>query len=228
MAANYIPTRESELVTWSTNFKNQIATKFASYGLTDVQAGAYGELHDLFVAAHDKANDPLTRSPANIQAKDARKKNLILEARRLAMVVQNVPYMTNEKRSELRLTLREDEPTPVPPPGEPPSIDVVSVVGRTVKIRLHDGSSTRRRKPVGVSGATVLSYVGDEPPADLGTWRLEGNTGRTTYDIAFPTTVPAGAKVWITAFWFNPRKQSGPSATPATAYIQYGGLSQAA
>jgi hypothetical protein len=37
--------------------------------------------------------------------------------------------------------------------------------------------------------------------------------------------VKKGAAVWITAFWFNPRKQSGPAAEPVSANLPGGSVS---
>ena len=56
--------------------------------------------------------------------------------------------------------------------------------------------------------------MGATPPAELSAWKFEGNTGRTTIDVLFPTSVASGATVWFTAFWFNPRKQQGPACDP--------------
>ena len=38
----------------------------------------------------------------------------------------------------------------------------------------------------------------------------------------------AGSTVWFTAFWRNPKDQSGPATTPVSTKVQWGGLSMAA
>jgi hypothetical protein len=78
-----------------------------------------------------------------------------------------------------------------------------------------------------VNGAAVFTYVGATPPADTSDWTFVGNTARTSFDVELPATMPAGATMWITAFWFNPRKQSGPAATP-TSVGNPGGIAEAA
>ena len=45
---------------------------------------------------------------------------------------------------------------------------------------------------------------------------------RTVFDVEFPATVAAGAQVWLCAFWFNPRSQSGPACQPISAYLAGG------
>ena len=80
----------------------------------------------------------------------------------------------------------------------------------------------------GVYGASLFSFVGTAAPSDIGQWKFEGNTGRTRRVVEFDNTVAAGARVWLTAFWFNGRKQSGPAATPVSTNVQGGGVSLAA
>ncbi len=146
----------------------------------------------------------------------------------LARLVQATPSVTPEQKSELEVTVRDGEGSPIPAPPTPPQIDLVSMVGRTLSIRLHNGDSTRRGKPAGVAGASVFSYVGPTPPAEIASWKFEGSTTRTTTDVAFAPDLAPGTKVWVTAFWFNPRSQSGPACDPVSALIQFGGLSMAA
>jgi hypothetical protein len=226
--SDFLPTRDGDLLTWSVNFNAKINATPTDYGLTAGQATAYTTLHDAFATAFQTASDPLTRSPANIVAKDGAKAALITSARQLAGIIQKYPGTTDFMRSELGLTVKDAEPSPIPPPADAPQLDVVTVSGRTVRIRLRDvANPTRRGKPAGVSGASVFSYVGATPPPDVAAWKFEGNIGVTKVDVTFPTTVEPGAQVWLTAFWFNPRKQSGPACTPVTTYLA-GGLSMAA
>ena len=229
MASEFPPGREAELVTFSINFKTKITATPTTFGLTAAQATAYGTLHDAFAAAYATANDPLTRSPANVATKNQAKVNLVANLRLLAGIVQRAPGTTNTMRIELGLPERYTEPTPIPPPGASPLINIKRTEGRTVGIRLIDPTNpTRRGKPPGVFGASVFSYVGATAPADLSAWKFEGSTGRTTVNVEFPSTVAAGATVWLTAFWFNPRKESGPACDPVSANLPGGSVSMAA
>ena len=228
MSKDFIPSREAKLVTWSVNFKTKITTAPTVYGLTAAQATQYGTKHDAFVALYQAANDPDTRSPSAIIAKSASKSDLIATARQFARIVQATPSVTPELKSELGLTVRDVEPTPVGPPTTAPLLTVVSASGRTVRMRLQDAASpTRRGRPEFTAGAAVFSFVGDVPPADLADWKFEGNTTRTTVDVAFPATVPNWSKVWLRARWFSPRLQDGPASAPVETALP-GGISMAA
>src|SRR5438067_1011799 len=106
---------------------------------------------------------------------------------------------------------------------------VLSVFAWTVRIRLYDIASVAMRgKPPGVNGAAVFSHVGETAPTDIGAWQFQGNTGKTNMDVVFPNTIAPGAKVWLTAFWFNGRKQSGPACNPVSTNLQGGSVSMAA
>ena len=42
-------------------------------------------------------------------------------------------------------------------------------------------------------------------------------------DVLFPESVAPGTQVWLTAVWFNERKQMGPACAPVGAQINFGG-----
>jgi hypothetical protein len=225
------PSREADLLAWSANFDQFITATPEAFGLTAAQATAYAALHAAFAAAYEVAIEPSTNSKSAINAKNVAKESLVNGpggARQLVAIVQAFPGTTDPMRTDLGLKVRDYEPTPAPVPALAPNLSIVSSVGRTVAIRLRDASNSRNRgKPEGVQGAAVLTHVGETPPADPQQWALAFNTSLTSCDVVFPMSVPAGSKVWITSFWFNARKQSGPAAAAQTAVIS-DGLAQAA
>lgn len=229
MPLAFLPRTDAALLAWSLNFKTMITATPTDYGLTAALATAYGALHDAYAAALQTATDPSTRTKGSVEAKNASRTALKANARLLANLVNGTASVTDAQKLDLGLTVRDLNPTPIPPPSAAPELDVVNVSGRTVKIRLRDAAvPSRRGRPVGVIGASVFSYVGETPPEDISGWKFEGSTGLTSVSVTFPVTVPPGAQVWLTAFWFNPRKQSGPACTPVSTHVQFGGMSMAA
>ena len=228
MRTTYLPSRESDLLTWTKNFEQKIVADAAAYGLIEKQATDYNLAQAAFAAAYQVANDPDTRSPGNIRIKNTKKDELVASTRQLVDIAQAAPEMDNDKRVALGITVRDTDPTPIPAPSEAPAIDILSMVGWTLELRLHRGDATKRAKPAGVKGATVFSFVGEQPPSAIDAWKFEGSITKTETKVNFPTTLAPGTKVWLTAFWFNPTSQSGPAAVPVSTQINYGGLSQAA
>jgi len=228
MPSTYLPSRESELVTWSNNFSALVQADAAAYGLNEGQTDAYSDAQIAFVDAYQVANDPTTRSPKNIETKNLAKQALVALTRELVKVCQAWPAMTNDKRVALGITVPDVDPTPVPVPEFAPQLDVVGVSGRTFSLRLRDSVTGERKKPEGVQGATVVSYVGETIPADMRQWHFEGITTRTNVDVEFGATVPMGAKVWLAAFWYNRRAESGPACAPLSAHVGFGAMTEGA
>jgi hypothetical protein len=229
MGKSFIPSKDGELVTWSADFAAKLTSTPTAFGCTAGQATAYATLDAAFAAAVGTATDPSTRTRGTVAAKDAAKVPLVAMARELARIINAFPGITNQQRIDLGLTPRSGQVSPINPPAEAPVLEVVAAVGRTLKLKLRSIDSDRRGKPAGVAGASLFSYVGASAPADVADWTFEGSTTRTTFDLEFPPTVAPGAQVWLTAFWFNPRTQSGPACTPECAYVAGGvAVSQAA
>jgi len=221
-----VPLKDSDLVAFSTNFGTRITSAPATYGLTAAQATSYDAKHDAFIVSYNaliEARAAGTRSEAQTATKDEAKRQLLIIARELYGFVQDNTSVADAAKIELGVAIRDFQPTPVPPPADHPVIDVVSVSGNTVRLRLHDSASTGRAKPAGVKGAAVFSHIGANPPGVEQEWTFQGNTTKTVVDVAFPADTAAGAKVWFTAFWFNPTAQSGPAAPPISTNIAGGG-----
>lgn len=235
------PKRDADLLTWSINFNTKINATPTAYGLTAIQSAAYTALHGAFATAYAVSTNPNTNSKQATAAKNQAKETLLSArngARELVRVAQAFPSITNAQRAELGLRIPSTGSSPIPAPTSAPEFAVVSTFGRTVKIRLRDADNPDRRgKPDGTEGATILMYVGESapdtsnvgtvPPSDPSSWVFLVNTSKTIVDLDIPANVAAGTKLWLTAFWFNARKQAGPAATPQSARIN-DGLAQAA
>jgi hypothetical protein len=220
--ASFLPSTNSGLLSWAQNFyavANAVPGPTA-YGLTAAQLTSFNALVTSFQTGL-AACEPGARSKAAVFTKNQAKANLVTDARLLAKVVQGTGTVTDAQKATLGLNVRAT-PQPVPVPADAPAIDVVSVNSRTVNIRLHSATvAGKRKRPTGVKGAAVFSYVGATAPTDPSAYNFEGNTSLTNFEVTFPDTVAPGAVVWITAMWFNTRAQSGPAAQPVQAIIQY-------
>lgn len=217
MPSNYLPSREAELVTWTNEFRANILAAPAAYGLSEQQATQYQATRTTFVNAYNAVQNPVTRTPPNFVAKDVAKRVLIVATRSLVDVIQAWPSMTNEKRRELKIAERGKRPMPSPVPGTAPFIKVSKTDGRVVTLKLQS-SRTNKAKPKGVSGVSIFSYYGQQPPADANGWKFETMSGRTTVSIPLDATDAAGT-VWVTAFWFNGRKETGVASNPISVNL---------
>lgn len=225
------PSREGELAAWAANFDTKINANTESYGLTLAQAVAFTSLSDAFIAAYNTVVNPNTNAKQAVIAKNQAKEALLHGtggAWELVRIVQAFPGTTNAMRGELGLRIPDTERTPVAAPAVAPDLSIVSMSNRLISVRLRDQENPESRgKPPGVDGATVLYYVGETAPLDPTVWIFAMNVSRTTFDVEIPSSIPANSTIWLTAFWFNARKESSPAASPESTVIA-GGMSQAA
>lgn len=228
MANSYLPAKDGALLDWGRNFSQLISQSPVSYGLTILQAESFGSLFSAYEAAYNTAVAPETRTKGSIAAKNTAKNAMKADARNLVSIIQGIPTVTPQMKIDLGVSVRDTEPTPILPPTVAPEIDFMPTGTRTIRIRLHNEKTLNRRKPDGVKGATLFSYIGATPPADFSNWKFEASTTKNVLEVEPPPTVSSGTQIWFTAFWFNPRTQSGPAATPVSTIVQYGGLSMAA
>lgn len=229
---SYLPRSDAGLLDWSRNFQTRLIglTDPTIVGLTAAQVTEYTDAQADYQTKYNAATAPGTRGGATVLAKNEAKEALVTLSRSFAMTITNFQGVTDEQRYDFGLTVRDNEPTPVPPPEFAPDIDVMPPVVRTVKLRLHNEKTIGRRgKPDGAIGATIFSYVGELPPGldQLELWKFEMNTGETTAEITFPSTVASGSTVWFTASWYNRRGEQSPATPPVNVNLP-GTLQQAA
>ena len=216
-----IPTTDPALAAWSTNANTRIVASPTTFSLTTAQATAYTAVHDPWIAAYEAASAIGSRSRALVAAKNTAKANLLRYAREIYAIVQASQAVSDENKELLGVHVKKTEPTPVPPPDAAPMVDVVQVLGNTVTVHLHDAETSLRRKPAGVLGANVFSFVGENPPTEASGWEFQGATSKTTVDVPFAASVPPGAQVWIIASWFNRKAVTGPACQPVGARLQF-------
>jgi hypothetical protein len=224
--ASFLPVKDATLLAWAQNFYAVANVAPTTYGLTAAQCTAFNTLVTNYQTAL-AACEPGVRNKSAVQAKNTAKAALKTNARLLAKLVEGTASVTNAQKAALGVNVRA-MPSPIPAPSVSPQLDIVSVTGRTVTIRLHSSETGKRGKPAGVKGAAIFSYVGATAPTDPSAYAFQGNTTKTVNVVAFPESTSAGTTVWLTAMWFNERAMSGPACEPVSATIQYGMSSMAA
>ncbi len=228
MATTYLPTRESQLLSFSQNMSDKLVADPAGFGLDAADATAYQATQQAFAAAYALLQVPETRTSPNVADKNTKKKALIDHTRSLVKIMQAWPDMTNFKRKELQITVPDVEPSPVPVPKTMPRITILSTLGRTVHFKVNDVDETRRGKPPEVAAAMIYRWIGENPPSDLGQWHFEGATTTAKQTLTVPADTPAGSQLAITALWVNNKMQPGPACQPVILNVAGGGVSKAA
>ena len=221
MARKGIPRDDDGFLGWTRNFITIASEEPLEIGLTPLVISQYQTAQVAYAEALTRAQNPGTRGVASVFDKNEKKKALLeLTQRVAAQVDATMMIVTDQMRQALGLTIRDHEPTPAPILTQPPLLELVGVIGSVVTVRARDKTSTERRGKIpGASGVSFLSFVGEELPTDFRLWHQEFSTGRTTAAIDFGENLPTLSKVWVTAFWFNARKESSPAATPISTFV---------
>lgn len=227
MSRNFYFGKAANIVNGSANFGTLISATPTAYGLTAGQATAFAALNTALQSAYATAIEPTTRSPVAIQAKNLAIRNMRNSAKLLAKIAYATSTVTDAQLVALGL-LPRTSPSPRPIPTEAPILEVVSVSGRLVTIRIHDAASESRRKAPGAVGANIFSYVGAAAPADPGAYRYEGMATRSTMELLFPNSVASGATVWLSAQWITARGQTSVGSSPMSFTLQGGAVVAAA
>jgi hypothetical protein len=223
-----VPEKDSLLATFAPNFSTIVSAAPATYNVPTTLAASLASASDNFVAAYDAASAEGTRSKSLTTAKSSAKLALLPILRSIYSAIQASTTVSDTQKVDLGINIRR-MPVPIPAPSTEPVVSIVSVNGRTVRLRLRDASNPQRvGRPVGVASATIFSYVGTTPPASMGEWKFEANVSKTLIDVIFPDSVAPGALVWFTVFWSNRKDQAGPACDPLSAYLQFGSVSMAA
>ncbi|MDB5323162.1 MAG: hypothetical protein JWN40_4793 [Phycisphaerales bacterium] len=226
-----VPTLDAPLAEYSTNFQALGSAAPGEFSLSVGQMAQYTVLHDNWMAAYNAAKPEGSRSRALVRAKNDMKALLLSYLRELYGVIKTSQSVTNENKTLIGVTIVDrNTSSPIRPPAQAPLVTLISVIGRVAHYRLADATApSNRRKPINAEGAMIRSFAGATPPATDGFgWRVEGQTGRTTFTVTYPNSVAPGTPCWVTVVWYNRRGEYSPACAPVQAYLQAGPVAQAA
>jgi hypothetical protein len=219
-----ISTTDSGLAAWAGNASTRLTSNFADYNMTAPEAAAYTALYDAYIASLSAVNTIGARSKALVQDKNEKKADLLKASRVIYKLVQASDTISGENKTLLNVVIPKTTPTKAVAPGFAPILTVEKVNGRLVSVRAQDSQTpTSRRRAPGTIGLMIFSHVGATAPTDVNLYKAEGLSGTVNFDVLFPDEVEPGTNVFITACWFNDRKETSPAAAPVAAIINYTG-----
>ena len=224
---DYLPAAQGPLLSWSQNLYYKLTAAPADFGATPEEVAPFATAQEAFKAAMATTNNPSTRTGPATQEKNLKKKAMIETIRPLVAAIQASPVMTDTKRDELQIPIRDDQPTPVPVPAEMPVLNVTSVSGRLINLQLLNKDMEKRR-PTGAKQVYLYWFAGPNPSENLQAWRFEGSSTLLNPQIVVNEDVVPGTKIWLTAQWVNPTGRTGPACAPVESYTNHSGLSAAA
>lgn len=228
VSESYIPSREAELLGFAQNLAARLEADPAGFGVTEAQIEPYLISFNLFNTAYGVTSNPATKTKPAVADKNTKKAEMVRQIRLLVSVLQGWPSMTDAKRDELGIPVRDNQPTPIGPPEEMPVLRIAAVNGSVMDLEVRRPDGETKRKPDGVRGVWLYTHIGDDPPAVLTAWQFRGGSTRHNPQVVFEPEVLPGTKVWVTALWVSPTDEPGPACAPLQTRINYYGLNEAA
>ena len=192
------------------------------YLLEDGQVENFNSVYAAYHTALQAVAIRENRSTALCTVKSQKKADFLEFAREIYGIIQANPFVSDDAKQLLGITVRPTHYSPAPVLNEPPFLKVVKRIGNEVTYGLSDGTSTRR-KVAGAQGAMIYTLVAPEPSADVSAWTCQGQTGKTTFVMHYPPELPAGTQVWATVQWYNTRGTS-PACTPVGTVLAGGAM----
>jgi hypothetical protein len=218
---------DADIVAGSALFASMISASPGSFGLSIEMAESFQELNATLQSAFVAATNPLTRTPVAVQSKNLAIANMRARAILLAKIVYATETVGDGQLISLGLLPRPTR-QPRAVPATAPTVRIMSVTGRWVKLRVREADSTRRGLPFGAIGCNVYTFVGPQAPTDPRDYHFAKMTTRAITDIVFPNDVPSGATVWVSAAWVNKRGKTSTGSVPMSFTLQGGPVTLAA
>lgn len=209
---DYIPSKEVDLVPWALNAQTVLSAAPTDYGLDAGQVSSFASLRVAFKNAWDTANDPGTRTPVAVAAKDTAKADMLFSIRQLAQIARKYPLITDELLSDAGFTVPDPTPTPVPAPTSAPVLAEFDHSPLTISLRFRDNVlSNPRSKPQGAIAMQLYYKTGDTPPASIDDCVFAGQFSKIPCQVNFAPAA-GGMQVHFIGRWVTRRGLTGPSS----------------
>jgi hypothetical protein len=217
--ADFLPSRDAELVDYGLNFANTLVASPTTYDVTAAEANGVHTLALNYQASYQVASNPATRTKGTVASKDTDKAILKASLRSFARRIQAVPTVTAQEKLDLGIPVHSAERHPRPLLSTRPMLSIRSIGPREITVVLVDETTpTKRARAAGSIGAPVYTFVGDNPPADLELWRFEALATRSEFTIGF-NAGDVNKPVHICAAWMDSKGRVGPVSMTITSTV---------
>lgn len=207
----YYPQSDNDFVAWLTNFAAVLSAAPTSYGETTTTSGALGLAIDAYTGALAQVVTLSAQAQAAINDKEVKKQAVIDLLTAMVGRMQNSSVMTDLKRGELDITVRDTEKTPAAVPTSRPvlTVDFSQRLQHTIHFVDENSVGGSKAKPDGVRSCDIYLYVGTTAPAGPNDFDYVTSDTRTPYPLTFDQADGAKNAYYI-GRWVNTRGEHGP------------------
>jgi hypothetical protein len=214
---SYMPGTHAEQVAWSANLNTVVGEAPEAYGVPAAMMAQFGSLNATLQNGWAVVRNRESRRPTDVTAFKTALRAMKVAARSVVGYAQATPGVTDEMKRAAGMTVRKTTPSRR---NTPPQAHVqAEVKGNQLVVYVADEPNpVRRRKPAGVDDILVFTHVGPTPPPPGEKWAFASTTGRSRVQIPLPVS-EATQTVWVTAFYVNTSKVTGPAADPVSVTV---------
>jgi hypothetical protein len=214
---DYIPHQDAELVAWCANFSVILAANAPAWNIPLEEVADLQSAVAAFTTLQKQADSPAKNSII-VAEKNAVRHTLVAKIRAMVGFRLRNPEITDAKRIELGLHVRDTTPSPIPVPTTRPEFDIEVVDVRRLRVAFHDMGSDSKAKPYGINGAVFIYSVLDAPPADHSALTRSLLATRTPHILEF-TEEERGKTVYLAICWQNEKGEKGPWSEIESAIV---------
>lgn len=220
MGRSYIPSSDSGLRNWANNFVVQIAASAAVYGLVAADVTAITDKVNKYDDAMSVLQDPTTKTPAAVAAKDDAKTIMLACLRPYATTIAASAGISNDAKAAIGVTIRDVSRSVVPAPASIPVLTFDVATPLQARIKVTDQNTPKSRaKPAGTIGLEVRCLVGAVAPISADATPYKGFASRAPMTLDFQAG-DGGKTAYVYARWLNGKGQTGPWSTCCQFTVQ--------
>ncbi|MDR0582479.1 MAG: hypothetical protein LBG31_05915 [Prevotellaceae bacterium] len=208
---NYIPRKDKDLLTWTTNFLAVLASILPRIEFPAEEHAALTALLNTFRAKLAIADAPATRTKAAVQDKNDARDALVEKTRQSTNEYLTFNHrVTNGDRDNLGLPIHKKTRTDAPVATDAPDCDVnTAVAGQVTFYYYPKGGKRSSAKPDGQHGAEFAWAILEAPTTD---WN---DLTHSSFDTDPPLTLKfegpdRGKTLYYAIRWENTRGLKGP------------------
>jgi hypothetical protein len=217
---DYIPRPDNLFLAWIVNFLKYLFPSLTRLNFPHDVYQNLTEQRDDFTIKLEAAEDPSTRTPLTVAAKNASRKTLEESVRQAVKeYLINNHLLTEEDFKGLGLPIHKTTRTPSPVATTYPEFFIDSSVIRRVTIHFFDqGKAKSKAKPAGQHGAEIRWAILDMPPASVADLIHSSFDTHTPFTLEFDEN-QRGKTVYFCLCWENTRGEKGPWSEIGNAII---------
>ena len=216
----YIPPADADFATWLANFDALLTANPTDFGLDAADAAVVAPVAATFAAAYPISQDPATRTPVTVAAKDAARASAEAVVRPFAVRVSQNAAVTNANKAAIGVTVRTAVPTPIPPPVDAPTLGFEKATPLQLQATYEVAGSVGKSKPFGSVGVEIATAIGVAHTVDPSAATYRKTVTKSPFRLNF-TSPDQGQKLTVFARFVTRSGPGGESQTgPWSAPLQ--------